>query len=280
MGTLEGSVVGDYSSKMKDSSGVSILHVLTQCRDVTAKVCMAIVAWREGSGAAGNEGDVPRSFIWHGENYLLKCSNDIDFLASCETLVTALKVPADKMARNPLMLPNTLDEQQPGEAPQGEREVDKAIQDPKKRAERKTLRMAERVLLLEEGFMEAAMNKRGGNQEGDDGDEEEEDDYYDDEDYEEEGGEEDVGGGIFLGGGGGDEAESHFTEQSENYEGELMSWYDKAQAQLLALSQPIAGYSKFKSRQLGDEAIEKKEHVAAAANFQTVPENHYPAPRR
>ena len=33
------------------------------------------------------------------------------------------------------------------------------------------------------------------------------------------------------------------SEDSEDYETELMSWYDKAQAQLLALSQPISGYS-------------------------------------
>ena len=122
---------------------------------------------------------------------------------------------------------------------------------------------------MEEGFVEAIANKRGGNQEGND------EDYYDDEDYEQDG-EEDGSSGMFMGG----DASSYITEQSENYEGELMSWYDKAQAQLLALSQPISGYSKFKSRQLGDESVEKKEHIAAAANFQSVPENHYPAPRR
>jgi len=274
MGTLEGSVVGDYSSKMKDSSGVSILHVLTQCRDVTAKVCMAVEAWRKGSGAAGMVGSAPKPFMWHGENYLLKCCNDIDFLAVCDSLVSALKVPADKMRRNPLMLPNTLDEQ-PEEVTASlgegliERDIDNAIEDSKKRSERRGLRMAEHILLLEENFRKASMPpERGGNQD--------EDDYYQDDDYEDEE-EEDAGGeGMFMGG----DTNSYMTEQSENYEGELMSWYDKAQAQLLALSQPISGYSKFKSRQLGDEAIEKKEHIAAAANFQTVPENHYPAPRR
>jgi len=271
-GTLEGPVVGDYSSKLKDSSGVSILHVLTQCRDVTAKVCMTITAWREGSGPAGSAENAPRPFLWHGENYLVKCCTDIDFLAQCDALVSALKVPSDKMVHNPLMLPNSLEDQPEGKLKKWlndgtiEMEIDKEIQDPKKRAERNRLRMAERILVLEEIIKENEL-QRIGNQE-------EDDDYnYDEEDYEDD--EEELGDGMFVG-----DAGSFMTEQSENYEGELMSWYEKAQAQLLALSQPISGYSKFKSRQLGDATVERKEHVEATANFQMEPENHYPAPRR
>ena len=259
---------------MRDSSGISVLQILTEFRDVTLKVCLACDSWRRGSGEAGFEQrkDSPRVFFWHGENYLLKCCRDIDFLSGCDQLVAALKVPREKMIHNPLMLPNTLDENSASlgrninGAEREEHDVDREITDPKKKAERKALRVAERILLLEEKFhadvggLSAADLSR--NQEDRDSD-----DYYDDEEEDDEH----------------NESESYAslaTEQSENYEGELMNWYDKAQAQLLALSQPISGYSKFKSRQLGDSSFEKKEHKASAANFQQEPENHYPAPRR
>ena len=108
---------------MRDSSGASILQVLTQFRDITAKVCINTVDWREGSGG----GDIPRPFLWHGENYLLKMCNDVDFLSECDTLVVALKVEKEKMVRNPLMLPNTLDE-----AFDDNSDLDATITDPKK----------------------------------------------------------------------------------------------------------------------------------------------------
>ena len=119
--------------------------------------------------------------------------------------------------------------------------------------ERQILRAAEKILLMEEKFkdaVEAQGYEAGGNKSNNNM-------ASDDKSY-----------------------ASMGSEQSEDYETELMSWYDKAQAQLLALSQPISGYSKHKSRNLGEFGDDRKAGIPGQANFQREPENHYPKPRR
>ncbi|GMH77720.1 hypothetical protein TrST_g7571 [Triparma strigata] len=243
MSTLEGSVKESLDEKLRDASGVSILQVLTQFRDITAKVCINTVEWRDGSGG----GDLPRPFLWHGENYILKMCDDVDFLSECDTLVSALKVEKSKMIGNPLMLPNTLQEEDAdAEA------LDATVTDSKKKKERQVLRAAEKILRLEVKFKDAVEAASDSNFTNNNNNNNPDDGSY----------------------------ASMESEQSEDYEGELMSWYDKAQAQLLALSEPISGYTKHKSRNLGDFGDDRKQGIPGQANFQREPENHYPQPRR
>lgn len=147
--------------------------------------------------------------------------DDVDFLSECDTLVLALKVQKHKMISNPLMLPNTLQEETADTEA-----LDATVTDSKKKKERQVLRAAEKILRLEQKFKDAVeavadtnFTSNNNNNNG-----------------------EDDGSYNSMG-----------SEQSEDYESELMSWYDKAQAQLLALSQPISGYTKHKSRNLGGE---------------------------
>ncbi|CAM9264170.1 unnamed protein product, partial [Phaeothamnion confervicola] len=60
----------------------------------------------------------PPPFLYRGENYLLKMANDLNFLAGVMPLVTALRIHPAKLCRNPMMLPHTLDDQEP-ESPIG-----------------------------------------------------------------------------------------------------------------------------------------------------------------
>ncbi|GMH72813.1 hypothetical protein TL16_g06012 [Triparma laevis f. inornata] len=197
-----------------------------ELREAARQVCINTVEWRDGSGG----GDLPRPFLWHGENYLLKMSKK------------------HKMISNPLMLPNTLQEETADTEA-----LDATVTDSKKKKERQVLRAAEKILRLEQKFkdaVEAAVDTNfTSNNNNNNG--------------------EDDGSYNSMG-----------SEQSEDYESELMSWYDKAQAQLLALSQPISGYTKHKSRNLGDFGDDRKQGVPGQANFQREPENHYPQPRR
>lgn len=64
-----------------------VIDMLSRIRDITVAVTDAILSWRKGVN-----GHPPLAFIWHGENYLLKAINDLNFLAGVKPLVTALKV--------------------------------------------------------------------------------------------------------------------------------------------------------------------------------------------
>ena len=236
-GTLDGVAGSSGGGDMVDCDGVSVLVTLTTCRDATLAVCECVAAWRVASGAA----TLP--FYFHGDNYLNKCRSDVDFLADCEVLVNALKVEGERMVGNPLMLPNNLREPVDVSA-------DEALRG-EMREMRVRLREAERMLIEEEG--------RGGNNEG-------EEENYEEEEYEDDAPEP---ARAALGPAGSDAFSSAHsygslaTEQSEAYSHALAAWYDKAQAQLLALSQPIQGPSMHNSRGLlGEPKAREKTNFA------------------
>jgi len=101
--------------RLADGSG--LLDLLINIRECSVEVVEAILSWRDGflvppngrPGTSGNRG-LPPAFMYQGENYLLKMTYDLDFLAEVDTLVDALKVPQDKMRKNPFMTPFTLDD--------------------------------------------------------------------------------------------------------------------------------------------------------------------------
>lgn len=64
-----------------------VMDMLSSMRDATVAVVEAVEVWRDGM-----TGHPPLAFVWHGENYLLKLTNDLNFLAGVEPLVAALKV--------------------------------------------------------------------------------------------------------------------------------------------------------------------------------------------
>lgn len=65
-----------------------VVNMLSSMRDATVAVVEAIAVWREGMV----DRHPPPAFVWHGENYLLKVTDDLNFLAGVEPLVGALKV--------------------------------------------------------------------------------------------------------------------------------------------------------------------------------------------
>jgi hypothetical protein len=91
-----------------------------------------------------------RKFLWEGTNYTLKITRDLDFLADQPLLISALKLPAEKIKANPLMLPNNLEEADTWMKPK-----QRAINDSGGLSEgiffeeRLRVRNAERVLLME-----------------------------------------------------------------------------------------------------------------------------------
>lgn len=64
-----------------------VVELLSRMRDATVGVIEAVAVWREDM-----DGRPPSAFVWHGENYLLKITSDLNFLAGVEPLVAALKV--------------------------------------------------------------------------------------------------------------------------------------------------------------------------------------------
>ena len=96
-----------YSVLQKNESTV-ILDYLTQIRDVTVDLIEMVCMWR--LSMPNVDPDMPRPFLWEGENYLLRVISDLDFLAEIPPLVRALGISPSKMRVNPLMLPNTLSE--------------------------------------------------------------------------------------------------------------------------------------------------------------------------
>ncbi|CAB1117685.1 unnamed protein product [Ectocarpus sp. CCAP 1310/34] len=95
---------GTTARNTEDGNGVVAL--LSRMRDATVAVIEAISVWRKDM-----TGHLPPAFVWHGDNYLLKITNDLNFLAGVQPLVDTLKMHPARFCRNPLMLPQTLDEQ-------------------------------------------------------------------------------------------------------------------------------------------------------------------------
>lgn len=69
-----------------------IIQLLSRTRETTVAVIEAITVWR---------GEInqhpPPPFLWHGENYLLKITNDLNFLAGVEPLSATLKVGTSRV---------------------------------------------------------------------------------------------------------------------------------------------------------------------------------------
>ena len=96
--------------------GRDVTSVLLELKAATVVVVEAIEAWRAAEpGPAESAADPLKGviawqpFIWNGINYLLKMTNDLDFLASIETLVAALGRQAASLRHNPLMTQHNLD---------------------------------------------------------------------------------------------------------------------------------------------------------------------------
>lgn len=77
----------DSVASSQGESTEGVVEMLSRMRDATVGVIEAVAVWREDM-----TGHPPSAFVWHGENYLLKITNDLNFLAGVEPLVTALKV--------------------------------------------------------------------------------------------------------------------------------------------------------------------------------------------
>lgn len=76
---------GDTTSP-REGAGV-VVGLLSSMRDATVAVIEAVTVWRKDM-----IGHPPSAFVWHGDNYLLKITNDLNFLAGVQTLVDTLKV--------------------------------------------------------------------------------------------------------------------------------------------------------------------------------------------
>ena len=101
----------DHHLKNRD-----ITSILLELKGASIVVVEAIEAWRNAGAAPPGSNNNPlegslawQPFIWNGINYLLKMTNDIDFLASIETLVAALGRHAASLRHNPLMTQHNLD---------------------------------------------------------------------------------------------------------------------------------------------------------------------------
>ena len=128
--------------------GTAVLDTIMQVREHTLNYLEWLVRWR--TSIPDNDPTMPKVFYWEGDNYTLKIIRDLNFMANNVSLVDALGIPAIKLIANPLMLPNTLED-------------NTTWMDPVERAgfeangqfygeyfeERLRLRNAERILLLE-----------------------------------------------------------------------------------------------------------------------------------
>lgn len=85
-----------------------LLDTLALMRTTTTNFIEILTAWRESD--VNHDQQNPRTFIWDQQNYTLKVTHDLDFLAEQPLLVASLQLSPDKMRANPLMLPNTLEE--------------------------------------------------------------------------------------------------------------------------------------------------------------------------
>eukprot|EP01041_Mallomonas_annulata_P009549 gene9549-19848_t len=99
---------GKDISYFQSGKSSTLLDMLSQMRDQTCNLVLLIAEWR--TSMPNIESEMPRPFMWRGQNYLLKAISDLDFLAKIRPLVIALGVSTSKMVVNPLMLPNSLSE--------------------------------------------------------------------------------------------------------------------------------------------------------------------------
>ena len=77
---------GGGTTSPREGAGV-VVGLLSSMRDATVAVIEAVAVWRKDM-----IGHPPSAFVWHGDNYLLKMTNDLNFLAGVQTLVDTLKV--------------------------------------------------------------------------------------------------------------------------------------------------------------------------------------------
>jgi hypothetical protein len=136
------------TAQFSDDSESELLNTLTLMRSTTTNYIECICTWRESDAMLGQHN--LRKFLWEGTNYTLKITRDLDFLADQPLLISALKLPAEKIKANPLMLPNNLEEADTWMKPK-----QRAINDSGGLSEgiffeeRLRVRNAERVLLME-----------------------------------------------------------------------------------------------------------------------------------
>jgi hypothetical protein len=139
--------VGNQVS-LASNFGTAILDTIMQVREHTLNYLETLTQWRHSN--PNNDPTMPRVFFWEGDNYTLKIVRDLNFMANNASLVDALGIPALKLIANPLMLPNTLEDNNTWMDP-----VDRAGAEANGQfygeyfEERLRLRNAERVLLLE-----------------------------------------------------------------------------------------------------------------------------------
>lgn len=85
-----------------------LLDVLALMRTMATNYIEHLLVWREST--IDYQPHNPKAFTWEGQNYTLKLTHDLDFLADQSMLVESLQLSEDKMIGNPLMLPNNLEE--------------------------------------------------------------------------------------------------------------------------------------------------------------------------
>lgn len=125
-----------------------LLDTLTLMRSTTTNYIECICAWRESDAMLGQHN--LRKFLWEGTNYTIKITRDLDFLADQPLLISALKLPADTIKANPLMLPNNLEEADTWMKPKQRAMNDSGgLSEGIFFEERLRVRNAERVLLME-----------------------------------------------------------------------------------------------------------------------------------
>lgn len=91
-----------HNKRKLRSDGRAVLDKLSQLRAVSVCVVEAVSKWRSLGGARF------APFEWKGRNYLVKMSQDLNFLSEMPELVQILRVEPRKLRHNPLMLPQTL----------------------------------------------------------------------------------------------------------------------------------------------------------------------------
>ena len=125
-----------------------LLVTLSQMRSTTASYIECICTWRQSD--INYEPHNLRTFYWEGQNYTMKVISDLDFLATQPLLVASLHFPVEKMIRNPLMLPNNLEEGDTWINPKERASFDSGgVEEGSFFEERLRVRKAERVLLQE-----------------------------------------------------------------------------------------------------------------------------------
>jgi hypothetical protein len=138
---------------LRNSKKTGILDLMCGIRDLTIEITEATTLWRKSM--VSYDPSMPRPFMWQQQNYLLKIVEDLNFLSLVDPLVEVLRLPAQKLIRNPLMLPDTLDEsaEHADITPEArsEADLDGDTSGPQF-AERLRIRRAEEVLLKEIEF--------------------------------------------------------------------------------------------------------------------------------